>query len=288
MNAKQRTRPQNLCMGIVLLGLCAAVQAHQVWLEQPESGNAVLRFGEFGENLRETSPGLLDNFGAPSAKLFTKGKAREITPVKAAMGFTLPVRAARGESLTAEDSLFPIRVSARREGPEGREGRGEGSREGREGAREAREGGREGRGEGAREGREAAREFRSLFWPAARFVTDFSAQTPGLTLDIVPTGKAGAFKVTFKDKPLPKADVQIVVQSGWRKRGRTDAEGVVTFDLPWKGQYVLEVSHVERTPGERNGEKYDSINYATTLTFVQPTGAAPAPAGPAAKPNPGK
>ncbi|MDR0702032.1 MAG: DUF4198 domain-containing protein [Azoarcus sp.] len=280
MKPTQKTRSQSLCAGIALFGLCAMAQAHQVWLEQPESGNAVLRFGEFGENLRETSPGLLDNFGAPSAKLFTKGKAREITPVKEATGFTLPVRAARGESLTAEDALFPIRVSSKREGPEGREGRGEGGRE-------ARRGVREGRGEGGREEREAAREFRSLFWPAARFVTDFSVQTPSLALDIVPAGKAGAFKVTFKDKPLSKADVQIIIQSGWRKRGRTDAEGGVEFDLPWKGQYVLEVSHVERTPGERKGEKYDSINYATTLTLVRPTGAAPVPAGLAAKPNPG-
>ncbi|MDR2260753.1 MAG: DUF4198 domain-containing protein [Azoarcus sp.] len=272
---KQKARSQILCAGIALLGLCATAQAHQVWLEQPEGENAVIRFGEFGENLRETSPGLLDNFGSPTAKLFTKSKTRALTPAKGATGFTLPVRLAPGESLIAEDALFPIRVF-RREGQEGRNARsGEG--------RDARGGGRE-----SREGHEAPGEIRTWYWPAARLITDFSAQLPSLALDIVPAEKTGAFKVMFKEKPLPKAEVQILVQSGWRKKARTNAEGLVEFDLPWQGQYVVEVSHIERAPGERKGEKYDSINYVTTLTLVQPAGAAPFPAGPVAKPNPAK
>lgn len=274
---KYKTRSHILGAGIALLGLCAAAQAHQIWLEQPEGENAVIRFGEFGENLRETSPGLLDNFGSPTAKLFTKNKTRPLTPARAATGFTLPARLAPGESLIAEDALFPIRVS-RREGPEGR---GEG--------REARGEGRGSRGEGREGGRgEPPGETRSWYWPAARLITDFSAQLPALALDIVPAKKAGAFKVTFKDKPLPKTEVQILVQSGWRKKARTNADGEVEFDLPWQGQYVIEVSHVDRAPGERKGEKYDAINYVTTLTLVQSSGAAPLPAGPAAKPNPGK
>jgi hypothetical protein len=232
---------------IAAFGLCATVEAHQIWLEQPEGENAILRFGEFGDNLRETSPGLLDNFGAPAAKLFTKGNAKAQTLTKTATGFALPARLAPGESLTAEDARFPIRAF-KREG----------------------------------------QEVRSWYWPAARFITDFSAQTPSLTLDIVPTGKPGAFKVTFKGKPLPRTEIQILVQSGWKKSAHTSAEGEVAFDLPWQGQYVVEVSHVDRTPGERDGEKYDGVNYVTTLTLIQPTGVPPLPAGPAAKPNAGK
>lgn len=57
------------------------------------------------------------------------------------------------------------------------------------------------------------------------------------------------------------------------------------FDFPWKGQYVIEASHVDRTPGERAGEKYDGIDYVTTLTFVKPEGVAPLPACPAAAPG---
>ena len=277
---KHKTRSHILGAGIALLGLCATAQAHQIWLEQPEGENALIRFGEFGENLREASPGLLDNFGSPTAKLFTKTKTKPLTPAKAATGFTLPVRLAPGESLIAEDALFPIRVFRR----EGQQERGEGG----EARSEGRGSGSRGEGREGREGRESPRETRNWYWPAARLITDFSAQMPALTLDIVPAKKAGAFKVTFKDKPLPKTEVQILVQSGWRKKARTNADGVVEFDLPWQGQYVIEVSHAERTPGERKGEKYDAINYVTTLTLVQPTGVAPLPAGPAAEPNPGK
>ncbi|MCY1552520.1 hypothetical protein D9M68_889200 [compost metagenome] len=61
------------------------------------------------------------------------------------------------------------------------------------------------------------------------------------------------------------------------------------FSLPWKGTYVLEASYIDRTPGERAGasgsEKYDGINYVTTLTLVEANGAAPIAAGPAATPN---
>jgi hypothetical protein len=122
---------------IAAFGLCATVEAHQIWLEQPEGENAILRFGEFGDNLRETSPGLLDSFGAPAAKLFVKDNAKAQTLTKTASGFALPARLAQNESLTAEDARFPIRAF-KREG----------------------------------------QEVRSWYWPAARFITDFSAQEP--------------------------------------------------------------------------------------------------------------
>ncbi|MDR2625255.1 MAG: DUF4198 domain-containing protein [Zoogloeaceae bacterium] len=264
---KLRTLSQIFCAGIAAIGLCSA-EAHELWLEQPEGENAILRFGEFGENLRETSPGLLDNFGAPTAKLLAKGKAKPLALTKTAAGFSAPVRLAPGESLIAEFVRLPIRTAAR---------------EGRPGDGAAQQGRREGRtSDGARP------QQRSWNRPAARLITNFAALTPELTLDIVPTGKPGAFKVTFKGKPLPGASVEISVQSGWSKKARASDNGQVSFDLPWQGQYVLSVSHTDRTPGEREGEKYDAVNHATTLTLVQPAGIAPLPAGPKARPNPGR
>ena len=51
-----------------MLVAAPAAQAHQIWFEQ--DGKAVkLQFGEFALNQRETTPGLLDKFGAPSAML---------------------------------------------------------------------------------------------------------------------------------------------------------------------------------------------------------------------------
>jgi hypothetical protein len=255
------------------MGLCSVAAAHEIWLEQPEGENAILRFGEFAENLREASPGLLDNFVAPTATLFAKGKAQALVFTKTATGFGLPVRLAPGESLTAEDARLPIRGSSR----EGRPGDGAAPQQ------------REGRTEsGAPRQREGRGGTRSWHRPAARLIADFSAQVPSLALDFVPTGNPGVFKVTFKEKPLPRASVEISVQSGWSKKARTGDDGQVSFDLPWQGQYVLSVSHADRTPGERDGEKYDATDYATTLTLVQPAGVAPFPAGPAAKPNPGR
>ena len=83
--------------------------------------------------------------------------------------------------------------------------------------------------------------------------------------------------------------MQAVVQSGWARQAHTDAPGLVRFDQPWQGQYVIEVGHADRTPGERPGangpQAYDVVNYVTTLTVVKPDGLASLPAGPAATPN---
>ena len=81
----------------------------------------------------------------------------------------------------------------------------------------------------------------------------------------------------------------LVTQSGWLKEGMTDEQGQVSFEMPWKGRYVAEVSVNERSAGERSGpsgaEKYDAISYATTLTFIKPDGIEPIAAGPAAPPS---
>ena len=37
----------------MLLGVASTASAHQIWIEQPDGQNAVVRFGEFGDNLRE-------------------------------------------------------------------------------------------------------------------------------------------------------------------------------------------------------------------------------------------
>ena len=91
----------------------------------------------------------------------------------------------------------------------------------------------------------------------------------------------------MKNKPLQGAKVRIAVQSGWGKSAYTDQDGLVDFDLPWRGQYVLDVSHSEHTPGERPGEngpeRYEVLTYATALTLVQPKGAE---AFPPATPHP--
>jgi hypothetical protein len=83
--------------------------------------------------------------------------------------------------------------------------------------------------------------------------------------------------------------VVLTVQSGWSKEAHADEQGLVQFDMPWKGTYVAEATHDERSGGERTGpngaEKYDGVHYVTSVTYVKADGAAAIPAGPAAKPN---
>jgi uncharacterized GH25 family protein len=147
-----------------LLAASGASQAHQIWLEQPAGESAGIRFGEFGDNLRETSPGLLDKFGKPVATLGSAQGEKAADGRKTGTGFALPFKAGKGESIVAEDAGYPLYTS-----------------------------------------KKGDQELRNCYHPAARLITGFAAQAPRLTLDVVPSGKAGEFKVIYKGQPLPKA-----------------------------------------------------------------------------------
>jgi uncharacterized GH25 family protein len=230
--------------------LCAAtpVQAHQIWIEQSEGQNAVVRFGEFGENLREVSPGLLDKFAKVTGTLISTKGEQKSDATKTANGFTLPFSVASGDGIVAEDANYPLYTW-----------------------------------------KQQGKDVINWFYPAARFITNFAAQQPKLVLDLVPTGQEGQFKLIFKDQPKAKTKVKLVTESGWSKEGHTDDQGLVKFDMPWKGVYVAEVSFNDRSAGERDGtngaEKYDAVSYVTTVTYVNANGLTPIPAGPPATPG---
>ena len=122
-----------------------------------------------------------------------------------------------------------------------------------------------------------------LLWkPTARWVASLAKPVaPTAALDLVPTGKPGQLKVVFNGAPLPKAKVELVSPSGWAREATSGDDGTVTFALPWKGQYVAEVKHSDKTPGEAQGQKYGEVSHLITLSFVQAEGmASPAlPAG---------
>ena len=218
-----------------------AASAHHVWLE-PEGQGVQLCFGEFGENLRETSPGLLDRL-QPQAKTVANAGEQALALTKAAAGFTGNLAA--GGTVIAEDARYPISVRTR---------------------------------DGVT--------TRSLWWPAARFVTDRTAVKPLLVLDVVPAG-GDKFKVFFKGQPLAKAKVEVVAAFGWSKDAYTDGDGSFEMALPWRGLYALEVHHSDKTPGKRGEEAFDIASYVTTLTLVQAQGLAmpPRPAQVLGKPN---
>lgn len=220
-----------------------SAQAHQIWLQQ-DAKNTHLYFGEFGENLREASPGLLDRFVQPTALLLGAKGEQPLTLNKTATAFVLSAKAGKNESIIAEEAHYPVL-----------------------------------------EKKTGDVTTRTIWTPAARLVTSDAEQAPKLTLDIVPTGKPGEFKVFYKAQPLVKTKVGVLVQSGWAKEAFSDEQGLVKFDLPWEGTYVLEAHHVDKTAGERDGKPYDIASYVTTLSINKGKGLKPVPAGPAAAPN---
>jgi hypothetical protein len=125
-----------------------------------------------------------------------------------------------------------------------------------------------------------------LYAPAARWVAGLTqAIEPNpQALDLVPTGQPGQFKVTYKGVPLPKVAVQMAAPSGWTREAHTAEDGTVSFELPWKGQYVAEVKHTDKNGGEAQGQKYGEASLVTTLSFVQKKGVT----SPALPPAPAK
>jgi len=131
---------------------------------------------------------------------------------------------------------------------------------------------------------QGGKETTGWFHFGARLIGDRTPQSPILTLDITPTA-GDAWLLTFQGKPLPNTKVQALTASGWLQEKNTDAKGLVQFDLPWRGLYVLEASHMLPTPGERDGKKYDLVSYVTTLTYFKPQGLATLDAAPPMQPG---
>ena len=82
MNQRLNTRTTGLTRSLIAAALLAttglAAQAHQVWLEH-SGGQARLHFGEYNDNLRETSPGRLDKFsGVPVLEQTVAGAKQRV------------------------------------------------------------------------------------------------------------------------------------------------------------------------------------------------------------------
>lgn len=234
--------------GMFLLG---SAQAHHVWIEQPapgqKAGNATFFFGEFGGNLREVSPGLLDKFPQPVAvKLSAKGE--QTLPVsKTASGFAIAARAAKGESIVAEEPAYPI--SERKEG------------------------------EATVRSlyHPAARLVTAFAKQEPRLTLDL--------VPTGNSGKDGVeFQAFYKGQALPNAKVEVVTAAGWSQQHWADEQGKLTVKLPWKGTYVIEIKHADGA-GTRGADKYDRASYVTSLTLMPDQGLPALPAPPAATPS---
>jgi len=244
---RKETLMSRLAVFVPVLFFCllgGSALAHHVWILTNEPGGVLqVHFGEFAENLKEVSPGLLDRIEVSARFVSAKGET-SLETKRAIDAIALSGHAGPGENVIAEDARAPVRER--------------------------------------KSGEQASR---SVYNPAARFATDFTAREPVLTLDVVPTGRPGQFKVAFRGAPLRKAKVSVMAASGWGRELRTDEAGAFQVELPWKAPYAIEVSHADNTPGSRGGQSFDLTNFVTTLSFVQTIGLEPLAPLPAAKPH---
>ena len=93
--------------------------------------------------------------------------------------------------------------------------------------------------------------------------------TAQLDLELVPVKAQGnTFALVFKGKPLPEVEVTLFSSSGWSRKFRTSKDGNVTVETPWPGQYVIEVAHLEKAPGEHEGRAHQSVRHVATILFA--------------------
>lgn len=90
-----------------------------------------------------------------------------------------------------------------------------------------------------------------------------------LDLELVPVTAGGnTFTLVFQGQPLAGVEVTLFSAEGWSRKFKSGADGRVTVLTPWPGQYVLEVSHVNKAPGEHAGRAHQSVRHVSTLTFA--------------------
>ncbi|MBS0309414.1 MAG: DUF4198 domain-containing protein [Proteobacteria bacterium] len=86
--------------------------------------------------------------------------------------------------------------------------------------------------------------------------------------------------VLYRGQPLKGAKVEVIAPNTWVQEHKTNAQGNIEINTPWRGQYVVHVLYVDATPGEFAGKKYESLRNHFTYTFVRKAGAYAGPAVP--------
>lgn len=94
-----------------------------------------------------------------------------------------------------------------------------------------------------------------------------AAAKSALKLDLIPDATDGhRVQVFFGGQPLPNAKVHVHAPNLWSQELTADENGRVTLATPWPGQYVIEVIHKERKPGQFKGRSYEAIRHRVTFT----------------------
>lgn len=97
------------------------------------------------------------------------------------------------------------------------------------------------------------------------------AATPSLTLDLVPTGKAGEVRAYFRGQPLGGVKATLRTPDDKEEALTADAEGYLRFMSSLSGQHLLTVAHHRETQaGFHGGRAYQQSSHNASLTWRQP------------------
>ena len=89
-----------------------------------------------------------------------------------------------------------------------------------------------------------------------------------LDFELVPVAAGGnTFTLALRGKPLADAEVTLFSPTGWSRKFKAGADGRVTVETPWAGNYIIEAVHVEKSPGEHEGRAHESVRHVSTLFF---------------------
>lgn len=91
----------------------------------------------------------------------------------------------------------------------------------------------------------------------------------GITIKNIPVSNEDVkLQVLYKNKALAKNEVKIYVSDLWSKTLETDADGFISFKLPWRTKYIVETTIKEEVPGTYKGEYYEFIWHCVT-TYIK-------------------
>jgi len=75
-------------------------------------------------------------------------------------------------------------------------------------------------------------------------------------------------RILYKGTVAKEKEVDLFVKDLWSKKLKTDAEGLIKFNLPWNTKYIAEVTAKEEVPGQYNGKEYQFIWHSSTYTII--------------------
>jgi uncharacterized GH25 family protein len=225
-----------------LVAATSSAHAHYLWIEQGSTAHR-LHFGEAEMLLKEKSPGRLDAFQEPRALAADSASTTLHTVSVTRVGdhFALLTKP-NARAVVVSDESMPVRDLTKN-------------------------------GLGI-----AKTNYYARYAPFGVVNNDDFH----LPIDVATVGRSDVRVMTilYRGQPLKGAKVQVIAPNTWMQEHEARADGTVQINTPWRGQYVIHVLHVDKTPGEFGGQKYDAVRNHYTLTFVQDKGTAAGPAVP--------